>query len=179
MLGLQSCAHLYKENSYVTDVHEKKDLKGICDSNKSQNQFLLNTRKGEITVSMPVFYSYWWTGPIVLPLFPITPERNDPSFIKVSLLAGEEQLDNEELMKSEIRVKGVTEPVKPITVVVTKKDKLFDYMIQFDHPSLVDIREFQLAFPTEITQEVLNFNLATDVNFVPIVPVVTEKCVTD
>lgn len=160
-------------------VNDKKDMQGLCGNGKSQNQFLLKTVKGDITVSMPVFYSYWWTGPIVLPLFPVTPERNDPSFIKVSVLAPEERLENEELMKSEIRIKGVTEPVKPLTVIVTKKEKMEEFIIQFDHPSLVDIKEFTLALPEVITKEALYFERASDVNYVPVVPVVTEKCVTE
>jgi hypothetical protein len=179
LLSLQSCANLYKESSYVTDVHEKKDLKGMCGDKKTQNQFSLQTRKGEVTVSMPVFYSYWWTGPIVLPLIPITPERNDPSFIKVSVSAPEDRLENEELMKSEIRIKGVIEPIKPLTVIVTKKENIEEFIIQFDHPSLVDIKSFSLVLPGELTKEDLKFERASEVNYVPIVPVVTEKCVTE
>jgi hypothetical protein len=179
LLSLQSCAHLYKESSYVTQVDERKGVKGVCGNEKSQNQFLLKTDKGEVTVSMPVFYAFWWTGPIVLPMFPITPERNDPSFIKVSVSGPEDILDNEELMKSEIRIKGVTEPVRPMTVIVNKKEKSEEFVIQFDHPSLVDIKNFTLAFPEGLTKEVLYFERASDVNYVPIVPVVTEKCVTD
>lgn len=179
LISLQSCAHLYKESSYVTQVDETKEMKGLCGPRKSQNQISMNSRKGEIIVSMPVHYAYWWTGPIVIPLFPITPERNDPSFIKVSVAAKEGVLENEEFMKSEIRIKGVIEPVKPITVIVNKKEKLEEFVIQFDHPSLVDIKAFTLALPENLTKDTLFFEIAGDVNYVPIVPVVTEKCVTN
>lgn len=178
LISVQSCAHLYKESSYVAQLEDKKGMKGLCGEQKSQNQFLMSSRKGDITVSMPVHYSYWWTGPIVLPLFPITPERNDPSFIKVSVAAKDGVLENEEFMKSEIRIKGVIEPVKPITVIVNKKEKLEEFVIQFDHPSLVDIKAFTLALPEDLTRETLYFEIAGDVNYVPLVPVVTEKCVT-
>lgn len=179
LLSLQSCAHLYKETSYVTEVHEKKELKGMCGDKKFQNQFTLKTMKGDVIVSMPVFYNYWWTGPIAIPLFPITPDRNDPSFIKVSVSVPEGLFENDEFIKSEIRIKAVIEPVKPLTVIVNKKEKMEEFIIQFDHPSLVDIKSFTLVLPEDLTKQILKFERASDVNYVPVVPVVTEKCVTE
>ncbi len=179
-LMLFSCAHLYKETSYVTDVVSDEKLQGACNQDKAQNVFTYKGVKGEFTVSMPVHYAYWWTGPLVLPLIPITPERNDASFIKIAITAPEDQLEREELLKSEILLKKETDPVKLITVIVTKKDKIETFTLQFDSPKLVDLKNFSLLLPVSITgnKSQIHFEMASDVNYVPLLPVVTEKCVT-
>lgn len=177
---LTSCANLYKETSYVTEVSSEGNIRGACNQDRSQNVFVYKSLKGDITVSMPVNYAYWWTGPVVLPLFPITPDRNDASFIKIALTAPEDQLDREELLKSEIRIKKETDPVKLITVIVTKKEKMETFTLQFDSPKLVDLKSFSLVLPESLTgnKSEINFEMASDVNYVPLLPVVTEKCVT-
>ncbi len=177
---LTSCANLYKETSYVTDVSSGGNLRGLCNHERSQNMFLYKSLKGDFTISMPVNYAYWWVGPIVLPLIPITPDRNDASFIKIALTAPEDQLDREELLKSEIRIKKETDPVKLITVIVTKKEKMETFTLQFDSPKLVDLKNFSLVLPESLSgnKSEIEFEMASDVNYVPLLPVVTEKCVT-
>ncbi len=177
---ISSCANLYKETSYVTEVKAHVNVVGICDKESAQNIFLYKSKQGDFTVSMPVYYPYWWTGPIVLPLIPITPERNDPSFIKILIEAPAGRLDREELLKTEIQIMKETDPVKLITVIVSKKGKTEEFTLQFDSPKLVDLKSFSLIFPESLTGKKLPifFELASDVNYVPLLPVVTEKCVT-
>lgn len=177
---LSSCAHLYKETSYVTDVVSNDKLHGACNKDRTQNIFIYKSLKGDLTFSMPVHYAYWWTGPIVLPLIPVTPDRNDASFIKIAITAPEDLLDRDELLKSEILIKKETDPVKLITVIVTKKDKMETFTLQFDSPKLVDLKNFSLLLPESLTgnKTQIHFELASDVNYVPLLPVVTEKCVT-
>ncbi len=177
---ISSCAHLYKETSYVTEVKGDERLQGVCDKESEQNVFLFKSKKGDFTVSMPVHYPYWWAGPLVLPLIPITPERNDPSFIKILISAPAEQLEREELLKTEIQIKNETDPVKLITIIVTKKLNVEEFVLQFDSPKLVDLKSFSLVFPESLTgkKSPIFFKMASDVNYVPLLPVVTEKCVT-
>ncbi|MES2528160.1 MAG: hypothetical protein V4598_13795 [Bdellovibrionota bacterium] len=177
---LASCAHLYKETSYVAEVKGNERMQGVCDKESDQNIFVYKSVKGDFTVSMPVYYPYWWAGPIVLPLFPITPERNDPSFIKILITAPVDQLEREELLKTEIQIKNETDPVKLITIIVTKKDKVEEFVLQFDSPKLVDLKSFSLILPESLTgkKAPIFFKMASDVNYVPLLPVVTEKCVT-
>ncbi len=129
---------------------------------------------------MPVHYAYWWTGPIIFPLVPVTLDRNDASFIKISISAKEDQIDREELLTSQIFIKKETDPVKLITVVVTKKEKMETFTLQFDSPKLVDLQNFDLLLPQSLTglKSQIHFEMASEVNYVPLVPLVTEKCVT-
>lgn len=177
---ISSCAHLYKETSYVTEVKDQEKITGVCDQVSAQNNFLYKSKMGDFTVSMPVHYPYWWTGPIVLPLIPITPDRNDPSFIKILIVAPKGQLEREELLKTEIQIKNETDPVKMITVIVKKKENFEEFTLQFDSPKLVDLKSFSLIFPESLSgkKSPIFFKLASDVNYVPLLPVVTEKCVT-
>ncbi|MFL5783334.1 MAG: hypothetical protein ACJ76H_01910 [Bacteriovoracaceae bacterium] len=172
---LSSCASLYKERAYVS----KNFQTGECKSEGAQNRFTINTKKGPVKVSTPVHYDYWWTGPIVIPLFPITKERRDPSFIKISLVAGEGTLDQEKLLKSELHIKGVIEPLLPMNVVFSSEKEIEKYIVQFESPKLVDLENFRLKFDNSLTLEELNFHLAHETHYVPIVPVKGSDCVTD
>lgn len=174
-----SCANLYRERAYVTKIDQAKKMKGGCNSENSQNKFVLDTRKGEIQFSTPVHYDYWWTGPIIFPLVPLNKERKDPSFIKITLKAKEEVLDREELLKSEIHLQGRTDPILPMNVVYTSENEDEKFVIQFDSPELVDVKQFKLKLPEKISRDALVFDLARDTHYVPIVPVTHTECVTD
>lgn len=179
MLSLGSCANLYKERAYVSDLEASKELSGDCGASRYQSRFTLKTSKGPVLVSMPVHYEYWWTGPLVLPLFPLTRERPDPSFVKISLKAKEGTLNRDELMKSQIHIRNMTEPVDPMTVVYTEEKGIEEFVIQFDSPKLVDLNEFRLQLGGKMTKEMIPFHLARTRHYVPIVPVVSSGCVTD
>ncbi len=176
---LVSCANLYKERAYVTEISSSSSFKGECGSSASQNRFQIKTPKGVVNFSMPIYYDYWWSGPVVLPLFPVGKERDDPSFVKITLEAKVDVLNRDELMKSEIFVKGDKDTVKPQTIIYTTDEKREKLIIQFDSPKLVDAPNFRIKFPDSLVKETLVFHTATDSHYVPIVPVMIGNCVTD
>jgi hypothetical protein len=174
-----SCASLYKEHAYVTEVAEVKNGKGECKSECAQNRFSFTTKKGKVLVSTPIHYDYWWTGPVVIPLFPITKERPDPSFIKITFTADEGVLDREELLKSEIHIQKTTDPILPMNAVYTHEKKIERYVVQFDSPKLVDLKSFSLKLVDTMMSGKIHFQLAHNTHYVPIVPVSGSECVTD
>lgn len=181
ILVLQACANLYKERSYVSDVSASGKMKGLCSSSGAQNRFSIDGHKGQFTVSLPIHYDYWWVGPVVFPVFPKSPERKDPSFIKITVESQQRKLIRDELLKSELMIKNNVEPVLPINVVTNRtaeKDR-DSFTIQFEAPKLIDLPEFRLKLPASLTNEVLVFRLATDTHYVPILPVVISDCVVD
>lgn len=181
LILLQSCANLYREKSYVTDVGSSGKLKGLCAPTGSQNRFSYEGKSGIFSVSLPIHYDYWWTGPLVFPIFPRGTERKDPSFIKVTLTAEAGKLQREELLKAEVLIKNIVEPVLPINVITNRvTDKNSDsFTVQFEAPKLIDVPEFRLKLPPTIAGEIITFRLATDTHYVPILPIVLSDCVVD
>lgn len=176
---LVSCANLYKERAYVTEVASSTSLKGECGNSVSQNRLQITTPKGIVHYQTPIYYDYWWTGPIVLPLFPVGKERDDPSFVKITLEAKKGILNRDELMLSEIFIKGDKDTVKPQTIVYKAEVKTEKFILQFDSPKLVDAKTLKLKFPDSLLKETIVMNLATDTHYVPILPVMIGNCVTE
>ncbi len=176
---LVSCANLYKERAYVTELSSSSSLKGNCGTSTSQNRIEIKSPKGLVSFQTPIHYDYWWTGPLVLPLFPIAKERADPSFVKITLEADMDVLNRDELMTSEIFIKSDKDTIKPQTIVYTTDEKREKFIIQFDSPKLVDAKRFRLKLPDSLIKESLILNLATETHYVPLLPVMIGNCVTN
>ena len=175
-LGTTSCASLWKDAAYITPTQSTSKIKTVCG-----NSFEINSGSEVISVLIPPETESQWTGPLVIPLFPVSGLSNiekTPYSLKIVVSSSNHSVSVGERLYSDLQKWKII--AKGQAYIPDKIESTHgSYKLFFTSGDLKDSTTFNLEIPpgSVVTENFrVNFELRKKWHYFAVVPVTFSTC---